>query len=465
MLTLIILSVGTILVAGLGLLIAIKARSLVPLVPLTLIYYWTLFGAWSFILVKLSEGDWVLRSYLEYRLFRIDIDKYYASSLLLYVVFIVVIELCVLVLMPRGGLGRLSNTPVHPVSHWTLLLVGSGAALVSYLLVRPEIARASDAGVSVYVLTREGGLGSFSLYTIHQLTNLVAQISTMLGFAIFLSGKRGNIFSWRGFRPALLLAYILVLSAIFMFNFTLGNRAGLFGTVIAAVSLYLMNAKRPRILRLTALAGVGLWVITLIAFTRGGRVVDFESAAATLAESISNPLPIIAEQVGGSESIAAHMSLYGILKYDLPPTGGSSIVSLVASVIPRNIWPNRPDDIYRIYARELDAPLDQNFTIHHAAGWYLNFGGLGLMAGALLLGGLWGGSFYCFSHLVVSSRLGRLIVDISPAMLSFYIPIHMIRSGPEAYKALFLESLLLPGFVFLVASVCARPFKLGPRHA
>ena len=65
------------------------------------------------------------------------------------------------------------------------------------------------------------------------------------------------------------------------------------------------------------------------------------------------------------------------------------LLSMLASVIPRFAWPSRPPDIYLHYADSIGVAEGQGFTIHHATGWYLNFGVLGILVGALLWGWVW----------------------------------------------------------------------------
>ena len=89
-----------------------------------------------------------------------------------------------------------------------------------------------------------------------------------------------------------------------------------------------------------------------------------------------------------NEAFAAHFSLYGTLKFNVAPTIGWSVYSLAASIVPRMVWADRPEDVYPYYAEQVGVNPDQGYTLHHATGWYLNFGFTGIIAGGLFVG--WG---------------------------------------------------------------------------
>ncbi len=161
-----------------------------------------------------------------------------------------------------------------------------------------------------------------------------------------------------------------------------------------------------------------------------------------------------------NEMFSVHFSMYGVLAMNVPHTYGSSLWSLILSVIPRVIWPGRPADIYEHYATGVDAVAGQGYGIHHATGWYLNFGLPGVIVGAVVLGCVWAGSFNRLvtgtgeSHGIVS----RLVAAIVPWTIVGNMPA-FVRAGPEAYKGLVLESLVFP--VCVLALACVR-FRFIP---
>ena len=111
-----------------------------------------------------------------------------------------------------------------------------------------------------------------------------------------------------------------------------------------------------------------------------------------------------------NEAFGAHLSLYGVLYFHSPLTYGSSLNSLLASVVPRIFWPDRPDDIYSHYAATVgiaEGVGEQGFSIHHATGWYLNFGLPGLLLGAVMWGWVWSRCFNAYVFAGESGTAGR----------------------------------------------------------
>ena len=92
--------------------------------------------------------------------------------------------------------------------------------------------------------------------------------------------------------------------------------------------------------------------------------------------------------------------MYGVLAGNVEPRFGYSLYSLVCSVIPRVLWPDRPRDIYLYYSESVGAIQNQGYSLHHATGWYLNFGYAGVALGALVMGLVWA---YCLN----AHRRGR----------------------------------------------------------
>jgi hypothetical protein len=106
----------------------------------------------------------------------------------------------------------------------------------------------------------------------------------------------------------------------------------------------------------------------------------------------------------------------------------------------------------------------QGFTIHHATGWYLNFGFLGILIGALFWGWVWATCYAGFHRDGLQrSRFWTLWGRVLPWMFVASIPM-LIRAGFEGYKALLVEALLLPTVILLLASTdggFCRLFRLN----
>jgi hypothetical protein len=168
-----------------------------------------------------------------------------------------------------------------------------------------------------------------------------------------------------------------------------------------------------------------------------------------------NPLALAT----GSESVAAHMSLYGIVARDLDLTYGSSVLYLVNSLIPRNLMADRVADSYSIYASAVSAPDDQGFTIHFAAGWYLNFGIAGIVIGAVILALIWTAIYRAMRARDGHSGGLSLAAIVAFCFCSAFVPVAM-RNGPEGLKGLFIEGILLP---YLIARIVVSGHFLKKR--
>jgi len=163
-----------------------------------------------------------------------------------------------------------------------------------------------------------------------------------------------------------------------------------------------------------------------------------------------------------NEAFAAHFSLYGVLEAGTAPKFAYSLYSLACSVIPRVLWPERPRDIYLYYSESVGTIQNQGYSLHHATGWYLNFGYAGVAMGAVTLGMVWTMCLNARQRMRRrSGLLYRLFAIIAPWVLVAGLP-PLIRAGPEGYKGLVIESFLIPLGVLLAA---CRPRKSPPRSA
>lgn len=430
-----------------------------------LIYYWSLFGAWSIVQDRLGGESGKRYDYLEAKLFPVMLDEHYLMTLLLYAAFIILIEIALLLFLKSGPLpDEDCQAPIH-VSHGVLLCLAVLCAFGSYALVQDFLEMADNMNLSPYMVTR-GGLGELPPYfTIHQLLSRGALLATAIGLSILCSGSDARLFVGSG-GWVVRAVYLAVVAGLFWSALTLGNKNELLFAGIGGTLLYLVNARHPRLVVLSlvgAVGFVGLWLVDTL------RGLPLGAVAGGLQQLDLGRWFEAAQFVTSSnEAFSAHFSLYGALSLNVPLTYGESVLSMLASVVPRFAWPNRPPDIYLHYADTIGVAEGQGFTIHHATGWYLNFGVLGILVGALLWGWVWARCFTNFHRDGAwQSHFWMLWVRIAPWMFVASIPM-LIRAGFEGYKALLVEAFLLPTVILLLAStdgkVC-RMLRLNPtRH-
>ncbi|HJR76195.1 MAG TPA: hypothetical protein VJ805_04450 [Nitrospiraceae bacterium] len=445
-----VLSASMAIIAVLAWLLFVRTGSFAFPLGVLFLYFWSLHGAWSIVADGLGEGTEKHHHYLYEKIFPIELNDDYLWTLILYACFIVVIELTVL-WKAESCLAVTVPTPPVYISHGSLLLVSVIAAFSSYAIVKDQLATAILLGKSGYSVTR-GGLGELvPLFTLHQVLNRVALFSLAIGLAVFVVGRKGKWLVGETSAP-IAVAYGIALSILFVYLTILGNKNELFSALILSGMFYSVNSN---VIRPAMLGGVSILAVA------GIGLVDFLRAfpVTALWEEVDwwEALQWAPEIRGSNEAFGAHFSLYGTLHFHAPLTYGSSLVSLLASVIPRIVWPERPGDIYAHYVDSVGIAGgigEQGFTIHHAAGWYLNFGLPGLFAGAVILGLVWAQCFNFYRRLErngSSSRWWYMFAVLAPCGFLASVP-PLIRAGPEGYKGVLIEGLLVPATVMLLAS-------------
>ena len=119
--------------------------------------------------------------------------------------------------------------------------------------------------------------------------------------------------------------------------------------------------------------------------------------------------------------------------------------------MPRVLWPDRPYDIYRYYSESVGTVQNQGYSLHHATGWYLNFGYLGVPLGAVVMAFVWSRCINARRAIGRGTGLPfRLFAIVAPWLFAACLP-PMLRAGPEGYKGLIIEGALIPVAVLILA--------------
>lgn len=423
-----------------------KTGSVAFPIGIALFYYWTLLGAWFIVSDLLGGRSGMRYQYYFYKLFPIRLDDDYFGVLVLYSVFIVVIQLVVLHFVRTPSESGPGIQPLR-ISHAKILFFASAAGLVAYILVRNSLASAQAGNRSGYAFVRYDP--SVRFFTVHQLLNRVAILGLCVGATIFAAGRRARYLIGETAHWTTLAIYIVVLGFMVHFNLLLGNRYEIANSVIAATLFYLVNDRRPSKALLAGVCFVGLVAVGYIGYTRGYGGEDV-LVNGDLGQVVTSSLN---ENIVSNEPFEAHLSLYGVIHKDVPITYGTSFVSLAASIVPRNFWPTRPDTIYTYYIRSVGAPDTQGYNIHHATGWYLNFGVSGVIAGAIVFGWFWAYLFNMLhSDLRDKSHVMRVFAIVAFCTFTSGIPA-IVRAGIEGYKTIALEALIFPTLLFTAATL------------
>lgn len=150
--------------------------------------------------------------------------------------------------------------------------------------------------------------------------------------------------------------------------------------------------------------------------------------------------------VFSNELFAGHFSMYGIAKQNVKPKIGISFIYVAKTLKPGSSKDTQVLDSYTYYSNAMKFPDKQGFTINHVSGWYLNFGYLGILLGACVLSCLLLTPYYFYLKVKVSVvKLILFVVFLSIGAFGAML----VRSGPEAFKGLITEAVIIPIFIVL----------------
>jgi len=441
-----LLTIATAVIVVLAAALYRKRRDPGTLVGIAALYYWSLFGAWYIVIDKTGGFSGKNYGYLEGKLFAIALDQDYLVALGLYAGFIILVELTLLLAV--SPVKEVRTAAPLLLRHGPILLIGLSAGVASFMLVADKLEAAYTLNASAYIYTRSQ---TDEWFTLHQVLNRVALLPTAIGLAALAAGERSRMLvSVR--RRYTLACYLALLGGMLTFTFMLGNKNELLAALVAGLLAYVGLVRKPSWIRTGLVAAAGLWVLYAIDFFRAVPLAGLEQAVsgqATQASGLANFL------TSSNEAYGAHFSMYGVLADGVEPRFGYSLYALACSVIPRVLWPDRPADIYLYYSESVGAIPNQGYSLHHATGWYLNFGYAGVALGAVVMGLVWS---YCLNaHRRAGSRhLFRLFATVAPWLFVACLP-PLIRAGPEGYKGFLIEGVLIP--VSVLAFAC-RPRKV-----
>lgn len=419
-----------------------RTRNLAFPVGLGLLYYWTLYGAWFLIVDQLRGYSNLRYQYFFAKLFPFYLNDSYILTILYYGIFLLAVEAALLVTVRASTSSADQPTVVPCMSNFALLGAGAATGFLSFWLIRNTLSAASQLNVSSYEFVRMDDSAA-GAYKIHQLLMRVALFCVCTGLSVMSSGRNPRAVYARPSKFAF-IAYLAVLGGLLFINFRLGQRREVASSLIAAGLLYTVNSRRVNWALISGGVAVLVLAMGVTSLTRGGAL------------STGNPLETVKaallENLVSNEPFAAHLSLYGSIAHDVPLTYGSSLVYLVASMIPGL---KRPPDIYEYYTEHVKAEEGQGFTVHHATGWYLNFGLAGVAVGGALIGLIWGALYTGYQvRSRVRSQVARVFLIFVPWLFTAALP-SLCRTGLEGYKSILFEVALIP--TLLALAVTLRP--------
>lgn len=448
-----------------------KTRDISFLAGIFMIYYWTLLGAWFIVYDELTEQKGknfgLHYYYLLDKMFPVHADHYYMKAILLYALFIFTLLFTILFSVSRrdrsNGIQNSIGSKII-IRNNILFLTSIISIISSFVLVYTEIKIAIDIDKSIYtVVTTYPN----RFYTLHQIFNLLATVPLFYGFVTYL-GKDGNNFTDTIRKKYYLFYYLLILGVIVFYLVFLGNKHALFYAGLSGFLFYIYNVNfkikwRPVIIYFLVIGLPLMCTDTIRSFPPSAfssmlghekEIPIHTTATPPPAASHFSAEKAIASVLFSNEIFGGHFSMYGVLSFNVPFTYGSSLVSLLCSLVPKVLWPDRPPTIYEHYVNHVHAVPGQGYSINHATAWYLNFGIPGIIIGALVLGFLWSffyNKLYSAGINIIKHRYFKLIVILGMPAVTAQI-MNLIRSGPEGYKPLLFEALIIPAAVLFFAS-------------
>ena len=448
----VLLAAATAAIAALAWTLCRRRGDIGVAVGTAVLYYWSLYGAWYIVIDKTGGSSGKNYHYLEHKLFPVALDHDYLKTLILYAGFIMVVQFTLLAALSRR---RERVIPRLVLRHEPILLIGFLAGAASFFLIEDKLSAAWALNTSAYWYTR-AQTGQW--FTLHQVLNRVALIPPAIGLATLMAGNRSRYFVNVASRYAF-PAYMVLFAGMGAFTFVLGNKNEVFVALLTGFLTYVASARRVNLAKAGLSLLTGFWFLYAI---DSFRAVPISRMREAIEERLDQMTDVAGFMTSSNEAYAAHFSLYGVLASGTKPRFGYSLYALACSVVPRVLWPDRPRDIYVYYSESIGVIQNQGYSVHHATGWFLNFGYLGVPLGAVVMGLVWAHSLNAYQRIRPGSGLMfRVFATVAPWLFVACLP-PLVRAGPEGYKGFLLEAVFIPvGTLALACRVKGAKKKLA----
>ncbi len=424
-----------------------------------ILYYWGIAGAWILIPDQLSgekgKSIGLHYYYIFEKLFKVEIDWIYFESILSYTIFIVIFLTALLFSIRKSSFSKafLSPDQLPQVNSIFILTTTVFLVVVSGYVMRKELFYAVSFSKSIYLITRNSNNG---LKSIHQLANNYIVFVPLYGILILQNAPKKlydkiliylSIFIGISYLTALGNRHELVFSGLFILFFLL---KWFLEKIISLKKIILVSSiiAIPIILSDPARAIFPIVISQLYhpnlskeELSELNKINVYASDDVVTATSHA-----LANVAFSNELFFANFSMYGILKKNVAVTNGTSIEILKNSLLPKFIFhqKNTQEDIYSYYARSVNAKPGQGYSIYNSTAWYLNFGWIGILLGAIVLMLF----FYIgFWLRLKSANTTNFFLKFTYFSFLFLLAAQfpsIVRSGPENIKSILFEALLIP---------------------
>lgn len=399
----------------------INNRSMTILLTSILAYYWTYYGAIPILETK-NRNENLIYHYLEAKIFPINDYSIYAYTLVLYSIFLI------LLLFLFGNLSRNHKFSFKLSNDWQKIAIYfPHSFLLAPLLI---LSIATYQSLSFLQST----VGSYSIYSAHWSIGRVLNyslailgVSSMFGLMISLLNPK------KGRQLSLSICYFLLVF-FWIFSMGLAGRRNLSISLVLVLILFIYNERSKLNFGIKSLLGASFFLILafyftlVIGITRGtGAGQNFVEQLKFFIRNFSNFDETFLVTQRSGEHVAAHFSLYAVLKQNL------------------EINPLALDTTYNIYKNLIDAPSGQGYTIHPLTSMYLLVGPVSVILSPLLL-------MICMMMVRKMTKINSMtrfgfynLVGIYMATVIF--PTSLFRGGVESIWGLFLTLVVFPAFL------------------
>ena len=405
------------------------------------LYFWSFHGAWAVVHDLHTNSVSGRYQYLYERMFPVHLDGDYLYALVLYWLFVMAVAVAVLLFVRPASRVSLQPGDALRIRHSYLLVISAVAFVGSAFIIRHQLLQVALANRSGYDLTSQGA-EVVPLFSLHQSLNRLTVMPLAIGIPLLFTPSSSRFLAASA-TPAVKGAYALIVVAVFAYGFLLGNKAELFAAMLSGVVIYVLNCGKPNYKGMALGALVMFGGIAITDYIRTVPVGDVLDGQVDTGRLVKAPLEILSS----NEAYATHFSMYGVLHHQMPHTYGKGVLSTIAAFVPRFLWKDRPPLTYNYYAEQLGLPETQGFTLHHATGWYINFGAAGVLMGGGLLGAVW---VWLFRRFQVGGALA-IVGLIGFAFVTGGLA-DFVRAGIASYKSLALYNVVFPLGVVWLAS-------------
>jgi len=426
-----------------------------------LIYFWTLNGAWIFTIDQLTGANGADIGISYYRifekLFTVQLDSNYFLTILYYGLFIIVMQLIIWLISRNHKKNTLIKIKPIYISIKAFLILTLSLIILNLIIIYPDIKESITKGRSLYFQLNDS---TNRFLTIYQLISKVIAFTSVFSLIIYFLEKGDNFFTFQKDKISSIVVISCLIFVVLFFVFT-GNKHDLLFSGIFGMLYMLRKITLKRIKNFIVFSFILFILFISIDLSRSKQFLfsNIKPQINYQTELSNEPKEGIKTRFKHfffhNEMFYAHFSMYGVLSKNVPISYGKSFNYLAHSMIPRSIVSERPEDIYQYYARKVNAKKGQGYTIHHATAWYLNFGILGIILSGLFLGGIWALLNNLFLRNGFKNNFLKLFAILSPFLFVAFLP-NLIRSGPEAFKGVFFESLLIPVYIVYIATLLKR---------